>query len=405
MKLYIAFCLTFSFFTLTAKSSVDKHSTVFAAIHELPFDDTTINTSYAQKFTLVGNLEPKVIESSGIDWFDNVIWTHNDSKNSNEIYKIDPSNGEVLQSITILNHYNIDWEDITSDSQYLYIGDFGNNKGDRENLMILKINKSQFNDTSSIISVLAEEIKFSYSDQQIFTPNSSSNFNCEAFFAKGDSLYLFSKNNGDYKTKGYALSKVPGVYSIAPIFEYDCRGLITGADYDALHDEVILIGYEDGLINSFIYYLSNFSSNQFFNGDSKRVKIGNSINQWQTEGICYGIYNEVYISCESSYVKASLYAGDKTGVKTLSITQGNKDGKEYVVFPNPVHTGDDLSIIPNTLFKTVSLLSLSGEIIIEHAIENEILLRQEELSKLSKGVYTLRLESEMVILTKKLTIN
>ena len=398
-------CITFSFFTLTAKSWVDKQSTVFAALHALPVDDTTINTSYAQKFTLVGNLEPNVIESSGIDWFDNIIWTHNDSKNTNEIYKIDPSNGEVLQSITILNHYNTDWEDITGDSQYLYIGDFGNNKGDRKDLMILKINKSQFNDTSSKISVLAEEIKFNYSDQQLFTPNSNSNFNCEAFFAKGDSLYLFSKNNGDYKTKGYALSKIPGDYTIAPIFEYDCRGLITGADYDALQDEVILIGYEDGLINSFVYYLSNFSSNQFFNGDSKRVKIGNPINQWQTEGICYGLNNEVYISCESSYVKASLYVGDKTEVENLSITQANKDGSEYTVFPNPMHIGDNIYINQSTLFKTVSLVSLSGEIIIEHAIENQIILYQEELAKLSKGVYTLKLESETVILTKKLTIN
>ena len=78
---------------------------------------------------------PSVLhESSGLCFTDGNLWSFGDSGNPNSIYKIDTSTGVILQTVTIQNYPNIDWEDISADSTFMYIGDFGNNNGNRTNL-------------------------------------------------------------------------------------------------------------------------------------------------------------------------------------------------------------------------------------------------------------------------------
>ncbi len=43
------------------------------------------------------------------------------------LYGLNPETGEILQRIEIENVKNRDWEDITIDETYFYVGDFGNN--------------------------------------------------------------------------------------------------------------------------------------------------------------------------------------------------------------------------------------------------------------------------------------
>ncbi|MDQ6842742.1 MAG: hypothetical protein M3Z92_00115 [Bacteroidota bacterium] len=93
------------------------------------------------------NTLPSVLhESSGLCYTDGNLWTFGDSGNLNAIYKIDTATGAVVQIVIIQNFSNTDWEDIAADSSYIYIGDFGNNDGNRKDLKIIRIKKTDLND-------------------------------------------------------------------------------------------------------------------------------------------------------------------------------------------------------------------------------------------------------------------
>ena len=101
-------------------------------------------------FSQISNLEekfflpPLLYESSGVIFFNNKLISHNDSGNENKLYEIDTISGEVVRTITIDNANNIDWEDIAQDASSIYIGDIGNNNGNRTDLKIYKISKTEY---------------------------------------------------------------------------------------------------------------------------------------------------------------------------------------------------------------------------------------------------------------------
>ena len=78
-------------------------------------------------------LPKSVSETSGLESYGNYLITHNDSGDKSKLYVIS-SSGKKLIEIKINNIENNDWEDITSDSDHLYIADIGNNSGTRKNL-------------------------------------------------------------------------------------------------------------------------------------------------------------------------------------------------------------------------------------------------------------------------------
>ncbi len=195
---------------------------------------------------------PSVLnESSGLETINrNNIWSHNDSGGEPKLYNFD-STGTLLRTLKILNVPNIDWEDLTRDSVgNFYIGDFGNNLNDRQDLKIYKI-PAPSNITGD--SVIPQEINFTYSNQFAFPPaNPLKNFDMEAMIAFHDSLYLFSKDRSDpYSgyTKLYKLPKVPGTY-VAELIDSFYTGpgpfisySITSADISPDRSKLILLGY------------------------------------------------------------------------------------------------------------------------------------------------------------------
>jgi hypothetical protein len=267
--------------------------------------------------TEIGSMWAFAPESSGVVLTDGFIYTVNDSGNPSVFYKVNPADGLLIQSITVTNYPNVDWEDITADADFIYIGDFGNNDGMRKDLKILKISKAQFiNVTDKTVNVTAEAILFSYTEQTSFLSSSTHNFDCETIISKDDSLFLFTKNRGDNATSVYKLPKIPGQYDVTAIGNYNVNGLVTGGDYNAKTNEVVLIGYApSGHKNSFVYSLANFTDDSFFSGTVVEKIIGNSSNDWQTEGITFGSTDgkNIYLSCETtSFTKAELYTTDKT---------------------------------------------------------------------------------------------
>lgn len=268
-----------------------------------------------QLVTKLGEMYNYAPESSGVILSDGFIYTFNDSGNPSIFYKVNPENGTLIQSISVSNYDNKDWEDITADNDYIYIGDFGNNEGIRTDLRILKISKSQFiNNAAPSVSVTAELIQFSYAEQTSFLSSSTHNFDCESIISKGDQLYIFTKDRGDNNTRVYKLSKQPGNYVLSSQGTYQVNGLITGGDYNAQTNELVLIGYTSGHKNSFIYHFSNFIEDAFFGGKVQKKVIGNATNDWQTEGIAFASVDgsKFFISCETTnFSKAKLYKTDK----------------------------------------------------------------------------------------------
>jgi hypothetical protein len=253
------------------------------------------------------SLPTLISESSGLTFTDGNLWTHNDKGGLAAIYNIDTLTGNIKQTVFIDNYLNIDWEEITSDKEHIYIGDFGNNYGIRNDLKILTIDKKNITD-AAIVHVQANVIRFSYSDQQKFIKNNKNNFDCEAMISVKDQLYLFSKNRGDNKTKVYRLSKTPGTYSVMPYTQFNVNGRICGASYNESTNQLALVGYMPSTVHSFLWIMNHFSGDDFFSGTKERIEIGKGKKNWKTEGIAYQSNNTLFISCENTETeKAGLY--------------------------------------------------------------------------------------------------
>ncbi|MEM7372406.1 MAG: hypothetical protein AAF587_27550 [Bacteroidota bacterium] len=267
---------------------------------------------YADEFPMfdppvcISEMDGMVYETSGLIYWDDMLWTLNDSGDDPKLYQVDTQTGDVLRTVWIKGADNVDWEELAQDSSYLYIGDIGNNNGDRQDLRIYKVSKSALI-LSSVDSILAEGmIAYSYPEQTNFQPNNHHNFDCEGFISMGDSLYLFTKNRGDGQTYQYALPKEAGTYDAAYQGRFDVKGTITAADYQASTQQLVLTGYNwDQNPWPFIWVFSDVQGHQFLQGTARRFNLEPHT---QIEAICFSSHTHLYLSCEKNNTpEARLY--------------------------------------------------------------------------------------------------
>jgi hypothetical protein len=197
-------------------------------------------------------ISPKIVECSGMvaTSKDSTFWVHNDGGNKAELFEIDRK-GKLLSILPLTTTKNIDWEEITRDDKgNIYIGDFGNNANNRKDLTIYKFPENQPDKM--------EKITFNYAYQKQFPPTKSElNYDCEAFFALGDSLYLFTKNRGNKAVRMYALSTQAGNYSITHKDDIFIKTMVTGAAISPdkrtfallTYGKVFLFGFENQQVN------------------------------------------------------------------------------------------------------------------------------------------------------------
>ncbi len=242
--------------------------------------------------TLVGTLPEDVLESSGLIYYNNKLITHNDSGNSPRLYEVDTLSSQIIRTIAINNATNIDWEDITQDESYIYIGDFGNNTGNRQDLTIYRVAKSEY-DISNTIS--AERIDFSYEDQTDFSEMQNSDWDAEAIVDFNDQLLIFTKQWQTNGTIAYSIPKIPGSYSAKNLGFYNVSGLVTGGAYNKFSNVLMLLGYSIQL-QPFIVRIDELATSFLFNGTEEKTGLG--IGFSQVEGITYSDSNTYYISSE-----------------------------------------------------------------------------------------------------------
>ena len=346
-------------------------------------------------------LPDEIDETSGLAFFNNGLWTLNDSGGEPVIYRIDTADGTIIQRIRIGNGTNVDWEDMTDDSLFVYVGDFGNNSGNRKDLKIYKVKKSDI-PAQGDATVQASIINFYYPDQphKKITKRRYNNFDCEAVMAVDDSLYLFSKDWQDQKTRVYALPKVPGDYAAALVDSFNVAGLVTAADYNQKDGEVVLLGYTNQSWIPFTWLLFDFKEHRFFSGNKRRIDMPN-IMTTQTEGFAYVNGKNAILSSERTRLgNQSAYAfntGKWTGSQPSVVIENGGDKFDFVVSPNPVE-GSKINLnvtgIPDGQYKLL-LYDSTGRLL---QIKKSGLKRKKgkliiglKTYKMSAGVYTIKL--------------
>jgi hypothetical protein len=240
-------------------------------------------------------LNPILKETSSLLLWDSLLWTSNDDSDT-RLYGMDPT-AVVQKEILLKKIANTEWEDMSQDSLYFYIGDFGNNvSGNRKDLHILRVEKE-----SLVLDVQKIDIlSFTYSDQTDFSKSKSNttNFDCEAFVVIDDSIYLFTKQWRQKKTAVYALPKTPGNHVAKLKESYNIKGLVTGATYVQDKEIIALSGYSKRL-SPFIYLLYDYSDNSFFSGNKRKLKIALPFHQVEgiatQDGLHYYLTNENFV--------------------------------------------------------------------------------------------------------------
>ena len=192
---------------------------------------------------------------------------HNDSGSKPRLYEYTKS-GQYIRKIKVEEAKSKDWEDITADANYIYISDTGNNAGKRERLSVYRIPIPEQGNED--IELNAERIRFEYADRVPAANPKLHNYDCESLIVSGDSLFVFTKNRGDKRTKSYGFPAQPGEYAVNARDEFNSGGLITGADLRNGH--LVLVGYNRvlGGFQGFIWIFWDFEGNDFFKGKYKR---------------------------------------------------------------------------------------------------------------------------------------
>ena len=337
----------------------------------------TFSSSFGQQLALETGLDPIVKETSGLLYLNNTLITHNDSANTNQLFDLDTSTGAVTRTVTITNASNIDWEDLTQDGTFIYIGDFGNNNGSRTDLKVYRI---AIADYFASTSVTADIINFSYSTQTDFTPSPlATNFDAEGLIHFNNKLYVFSKNWLNGNSNIYELSKVPGTYSISILDTISAQGLITGATYNTLNNSILLCGYD--LSGPFLIQLSGFNSGLFSNGSVVKTSVSIPANySAQIEGIVPINANEYYISAEENSPNASgLYS---FSVSTLSVD--SYDEVSISFYPNPAK----YSITLSQSDCITKIYAITGQLV-KSSINKQI-----DISDLTTGIYLVKIDGK-----------
>ena len=238
-------------------------------------------------------LEQKLEENSGLLSWNGSLWTFNDSGADAVIYKVNPQTGKIIQTVYISNAINKDWEDITEDENHIYIGDFGNNRGNRKDLAIYKIKKSDLQATTQ--NVEAEKITFFYPEQQDFKIKKEHHWDCEAFFYQNEAFHFFTKNRDNAKTYHYSIPAKTGHHPAQLLDSLDVQCQITAADIN-LDGSIVLIGYTP--FKLFMWIVWDYEGEEYFTGNTRKIRLGNFMVHGQIEGVCFTNGVEGYISAE-----------------------------------------------------------------------------------------------------------
>ena len=282
---------------------------------------------------MFGSMPSQVLETSGLIYFKGKLITHNDSGKLPQLYEVDTLTLEVTRTVSVSNASNVDWEDMAQDNDYIYIGDFGNYTGTREDLTVYRISKSEYEASDRVV---AERIDFSYEDQNDFSETLNSIWDAEAMIALDNHLVIFTRQWENNQTIAYSIPKQIGNVVAKNLGTYDVNGVVTGATFNELSKIVYLLGYSQQL-QPFVVRIENFSETTGFTGNEQKTML--NVGFAQTEGITHVGVNRYFVSSEEFVnsdppitLQSSLFSfetDDRVEEETPEV--GNPDDEDELV--------------------------------------------------------------------------
>lgn len=233
----------------------------------------------------IATLSDSLKETSGLTFLKDKLYTLNDGGNPNEIFEIDKNSGKILSKLKI-NFTNKDWEAITSDGENFYIGDFGNNAGNRKDLAVYKVDfQGNYSKNS-----------FNYSAQNDFsTRYLSHNYDAEGMIFLNEKIHVFSKEWSSKNISHY----IVGLQnfenqSLVSLESFHAGFVITDAAY--FEGKLYVVGYTRKAKVYMMIFQEN-SEGLFFSKPLKKYKLGSFLSVGQVEGIAVN-KDGIYISNE-----------------------------------------------------------------------------------------------------------
>ncbi len=311
--------------------------------------------SAQESIVLIGQLPSEVSETSGLLFHNGRLITHNDSGNTPELFEIDTVSMQIVRKVAINNAENVDWEDIAQDDSFIYIGDFGNNKGIRQDLGVYRISKQEFVQSNRVD---AEWIGFTYADQMNFEDNGNSDWDAEALFVLDDQLIVLTKRWVSGGTIAYTLPKTIGTHTANRVGEYSINGMVTGATYSSEAASLLVIGYSS-LLEPFALKVEGGIPNNIFDGNVEEIELG--IGFAQIEGVTYIDENRYFISSER-FINNNLGIALDPLLFALQLSNGEEDeiSPPEIVEPSPEPTGQVL-VISRPFDSNMLVYSLTSE--------------------------------------------
>lgn len=224
-------------------------------------------------------LNSKINEGSGLIAWNGLLWTLNDSGKP-VLFSLDTLKGNIIKEYEIPGIVNNDWEDLSQDESYIYIGAFGNNVQKKVSSKIYRISKQELLEDN----VKVDSITFKWPEIIIKGRKQKDNFDCEAMAVIDQTIYLFTKEwKKNIRTKVFTLPKIPGGYTAKYHTTFKSKILITGASYNMLSKNLVLCGYSL-LARPCLFVFSNFEKPDLFGTEGSKL-IVKKLPLHQVEGI------------------------------------------------------------------------------------------------------------------------
>ena len=254
--------------------------------------------NYREPRRLANIQDDAVDESSGIVASranPNIFWTHNDSGDGAFLYAFDKT-GKKLGVWQITEAKNVDWEDIAAytDKQtgtnYLFVGDIGNNNLTRSEAVIYKIVEPKIASADVITS--KKNPRLIENAKKIIVEYPDARHDAETLLVNpvNADIYILSKN----------FVGAADVYKLAAPYQFDkkqrlarigeinvpslTKGLLTGGDISADGTRLILSDYFAG----YEYVLPKVAKNfdEIWKERADKIDLGERA---QGEAVCYSL--------------------------------------------------------------------------------------------------------------------
>ena len=268
---------------------------IFLNVSGLAQEASRIETSWSR------DLPGDLTEISGLVKVDTLFFAINDSGNEPLVWILDEKL-EVLRSEKVSGLTNADWEDISYSNGYLYIGDFGNNFGNRKDLKIYRVSLADMLDGDAV----AKSIPFSYALQKKFSymPKTHT-WDCEAMLAVDGALLLYSKDWPANNCRMYKLDYSTGAQSLRAVDSLNTGFLVTGASLDTETGLLWMCGYLDR--ETYLIAFENHTDERI--GEPVARFIVDDLKKCQVESIFVNS-NRIWIASERSSRKQAVYRID-----------------------------------------------------------------------------------------------